>query len=483
MLFVSYEFLVFLPLALLGCALLGRIGTRARNLFLVAASYVFYGWWDWRFLSLIAASSLLDYAVGIGLGRARAPAARRLLLAASLAGNLGLLGFFKYFDFFLESLRAAAAALGWTLDAAPLRLVLPVGISFYTFQTLSYSIDVYRGRIRPILDPVAFFAFVGYFPQLVAGPIERAASLLPQFLTIRPVAPAMAADGLRLMLWGAFKKIVVADRLAVFVNAVYAAPSDFAGWPVLLATYFFAFQIYGDFSGYTDIARGVARLMGFELMLNFRRPYFAASIAEFWSRWHISLSTWFRDYVYIPLGGNRVPRWRWRLNLMTVFLVSGLWHGANWTFVVWGALHGAAMLLSSATRAWRDRLADALGMAARPRLRRVTQTLLTFHLVGAGWVFFRAPSLRAALQTFYAMAGPTPARLALPELARGASLAVSLAAVAVLLAVEFAAERRPLRPALAALPAAVRWSAYLAIALAVLNLGTREEIPFIYFQF
>lgn len=218
-------------------------------------------------------------------------------------------------------------------------------------------------------------------------------------------------------------------------------------------------------------------------MLNFRRPYFAASIAEFWSRWHISLSTWFRDYVYIPLGGNRVPRWRWRANLMIVFLVSGLWHGANWTFVAWGAIHGAVMLASATTRAWRDRLAAAVGLAARPKLRRVVQTLFTFHLVCAAWVFFRAPSIRAAWDAFRAMASPAPARPSLPDLARGGHLAVSLAAVAVLLAVEFVAERRPLRPALAALPAAVRWAAGLAVALAVLNLGAREEIPFIYFQF
>ncbi len=479
MLFNSFEFFVLLLLVLAAVRAVGPDRIRLRNAILLAASYVFYGWWDWRFLSLIAFSSALDFFVGLGLERWSDRRTRRALLAASLVGNLGLLGVFKYADFFLGSLRAALSSLGVEAPIPLLRLVLPVGISFYTFQTLSYTLDVYAGRVRATRDPLAFFAFVSFFPQLVAGPIERAANLLPQFLGRRPVTETDVIEGLRNILWGFFKKVVVADRLAGFVNAVYADPAAEGGARLLLATCAFGFQIYGDFSGYSDIARGTARLFGFDLMVNFRRPYLARSVAEFWSRWHISLSTWFRDYLYIPLGGNRVGRLQWAANILAVFAVSGLWHGANWTFVAWGVLHAAYMIAGRALRPLRDRMWMRLGRIGGV-LRVPAAIATTFALVSLGWVLFRSPSLAHAGAVLRGMAGlndrPWSGGL-------GNGDAVAALAVAILLASELWAEWMPRRWRFEAWPAAARWAAYLGGALAVLNLGVVEEIPFIYFQF
>ncbi|CAN5908465.1 hypothetical protein BH23GEM7_BH23GEM7_20090 [soil metagenome] len=365
MLFNSLQFLFFFPVVV---ALYFATPHRFRWTLLLAASYYFYACWKPEYLLLIIASTLVDYGAALGMGAAATQARRKAFLALSLGSNLGLLFAFKYFNFFNESARALFDQFNLFYGVPAFDVLLPVGISFYTFQTLSYTIDVYRGQREPERHLGIFALYVSFFPQLVAGPIERSTRLLPQFFEKHEFSADRVSSGLRLILWGFFKKIVIADRLAIYVNEVYGNPAGFDGPTLLLATYFFAFQIYCDFSAYSDIAIGAARVMGFELMQNFRRPYFARSIHEFWQRWHISLSTWFRDYVYIPLGGNRVPFWRWYVNLFAVFLVSGLWHGANWTFVVWGGLHGFYLVFSLMTRNVRDRGWEALGrlLPARP---------------------------------------------------------------------------------------------------------------------
>jgi len=343
-LFNSISFAVFLPVVFTLYWLLKRRGPRTQNLLIILASYVFYGWWDYRFLSLIVISSAVDYLAGGRISPETRPRWRKCWLAVSLAVNLGVLGFFKYFDFFAQSAQELMMSLGLNPDFPTLRIILPVGISFYTFQTLSYTIDIYRKKTPAIRDPVAFFAFVAFFPQLVAGPIERAKSLLPQFLRARNFDGVAARDGCKQILWGLFKKVVIADRLAGVADPVFADYAAYSGADQGIAIFAFAIQIYCDFSGYSDIAIGTARLFGINLMQNFSFPYFSRDIAEFWRRWHISLSTWFRDYVYVPLGGNRKGLAVRARNVMITFLVSGLWHGANWTFVAWGLIHGLLFL-------------------------------------------------------------------------------------------------------------------------------------------
>lgn len=382
MLFNSVEFAIFFPLVFALYWGLLRQKLRLQNAFLLFVSYFFYGWWDWRFLLLIFFSSLLDYAVGIALSQTEQAARRKWLLAASLASNLGMLGFFKYYNFFAQSFADAFTLLGQPIPLNRLEIILPVGISFYTFQTLSYTIDVFRRQLTPTRDFVAFFAFVSFFPQLVAGPIERASHLLPQFFRPRHFDYNSAREGIMQIFWGLFKKVVIADNLAFFVDTVYGNPFDYRGFPLLWATLFFAVQIYCDFSGYSSMARGMARLLGFDLMVNFDRPYLATDIRSFWRRWHISLSTWFRDYVYIPLGGNRGSAWQRNGRVLLTFLVSGLWHGANWTFMVWGGLHGAFNMLA--------------GTALLRKLPRAAGMGLTLTFVLLAWVFFRAANLSEA---------------------------------------------------------------------------------------
>ncbi len=393
-LFNSFEFLIFFPVVTLAYFLMPH---RFRLVFLLLASYYFYMCWRPEYIILILASTLVDYFAGLGMGRTDDRKKRRKFLLMSLFANLGLLFTFKYFNFFADSLNHLFAAVRLDAQMPALDVLLPVGISFYTFQTLSYTIDVYRGETQPERNPLRFALYVAFFPQLVAGPIERSTRLLKQFYRKVSFSEERLQSGLLLILWGLFKKVVIADRLAIYVNEVYNHPGDYQGWPLILATYFFAFQIYCDFSGYSDIAIGSARILGFDLMENFRQPYFTRSISEFWKRWHISLSTWFRDYLYIPLGGNRVVKWRWYYNLMVVFLVSGLWHGANWTFVVWGALHGFYLIFSIWTQTGRARMREWFGLSRRPRLEALWQTVVTFHLVLVAWVFFRANSLSDAL--------------------------------------------------------------------------------------
>ena len=429
MLFNSLEFALFLPIVFLIYWAIGyahindRLKLRLQNAFVVIASYVFYGWWDWRFLLLIAFTSFCSWGSGLLIGRGITQPSlkgRRLIspkfwMIANIVLNLGILAIFKYYDFFVSEF---GQLFGISTESLLLRIILPVGISFYTFQALSYSIDVYRQKIEPTRDIVAFFAYVAFFPQLVAGPIERATNLLPQFQTNRKFSYDQAVDGMRQILWGLFKKIVVADNCATYVDQVWATYDTQTGSTLLLAAILFTFQIYGDFSGYSDIAIGTAKLFGIKLMRNFNNPYFSRDIAEFWRRWHISLTTWFRDYVYIPLGGSRpeIPahiknpdrykKWIIVRNTFVIFLLSGFWHGANWTFIAWGAYHALLFLpliLLGKNRKYTNQVATYTDSAGTPRLRLLPtfresfQILLTFMLAVLGWIIFRAPHMPTLL--------------------------------------------------------------------------------------
>ena len=394
MLFNSIEFALFLPVVFLLYWFVFRRSVRAQNLFVVAASYLFYGWWDWRFLFLIAFTSLCSWGSGLLIERYRQRPVAKAVHVLNIVLNLAILGVFKYYDFFVTSF--ANLFLHGRTDGLLLNIILPVGISFYTFQALSYSIDVYRGKLEPTRDIVQFFAFVSFFPQLVAGPIERATNLLPQFAKPRTFDYAQAVDGMRQILWGLFKKIVVADNCASYVDFVYGAYSTQSGLTLAIAAVLFAFQIYGDFSGYSDIAIGTSKLFGIKLMRNFDNPYFSRDIAEFWRRWHISLTTWFRDYVYIPLGGSRVSKAKVVRNTFVIFLLSGFWHGANWTFLAWGAYH--AVLFLPLILLGRNRKFTGVVAEGRilPSWSDFGRMLLTFILVTVGLVLFRADSISQA---------------------------------------------------------------------------------------
>lgn len=397
MLFNSIDFAVFLPVVFILYWFVTQNNLKLQNLLIVAASYLFYGWWDWRFLSLIAFSTLVDFLIGLRLKTEENNKKRKVLLWLSIFINLGFLGFFKYYNFFLENFVQAFTFFGQTIKPNTLNIILPVGISFYTFQTLSYTIDVYKKKLEPTTDWVSFFAFVSFFPQLVAGPIERAVQLLPQFYKKRTFNYAHAVDGLRQILWGLIKKVVIADNAAQIANEIFNNSDAYAGSTLVLGALFFAVQIYGDFSGYSDIAIGTSRLFGFNLMQNFSFPYFSRDIGEFWRKWHISLSTWFRDYLYIPLGGSRGSLWSKIRNILIIFIVSGFWHGANCTFIAWGTLHALyflPLLLLNKNRKHVDTIAKGKYL---PSLKDFLQMLITFMLTLIAWVFFRAESLNHAL--------------------------------------------------------------------------------------
>ncbi len=400
MLFNSLDFAFFLPIVLFAYWFVTHKNLRLQNLLIVVASYVFYGWWDWRFLSLILFSTLVDYSVGVLLSKQESKTRRKLLLWTSIAVNLGFLGFFKYYNFFLDNFVSAFSFFGAEINANSLNIILPVGISFYTFQTLSYTIDVYKGRLEPTRDLIAFSAFVSFFPQLVAGPIERATNLLPQFYSQRHFNKNHAWDGLRQILWGLFKKVVIADNCAQYANEIFNNSGEQNGSTLALGAVLFAFQIYGDFSGYSDIAIGTARLFGFNLKQNFAFPYFSRDIAEFWRRWHISLSTWFRDYVYIPLGGSRGSTWMKVRNTFIIFIVSGFWHGANWTFIIWGALNAVYFLPVLLTNNNRKHLDNIASGKFLPSLKEVVFMLITFILTVIAWIFFRAENIHHAWEYF-----------------------------------------------------------------------------------
>ena len=395
MLFNSIEFAIFLPIVFLLYWFAFKKSLKLQNLFIVAVSYIFYGWWDWRFLFLIAFTSFCSWGSGLLIEKYReTPKKAKTINVLNIVLNLLILGVFKYYDFFVTSF--ANLFLNGKTDGLLLKIILPVGISFYTFQALSYSIDVYRGKLKATHDIVQFFAFVSFFPQLVAGPIERATNLLPQFEKPRKFDYNEAVDGMRQILWGLFKKIVVADNCAVYVNQVFSAYQDQTGSTLLLAAILFTFQIYGDFSGYSDIAIGTAKLFGIRLMRNFNVPYFSRDIAEFWRRWHISLTTWFRDYVYIPLGGSRCSKAKVIRNTFVIFLLSGFWHGANWTFIAWGAYH--AVLFLPLILLGKNRKHTDIVAAGRilPTFKEARQMLLTFFLAVIGWIIFRAESIGQA---------------------------------------------------------------------------------------
>lgn len=396
MLFNSIDFALFLPIVFVLYWFVFSNHLRSQNLLIVVASYYFYGFWDLKCLGLLVFSSLLDFGVGIGLGKNRSTLLRRSLLGLSLCINLGLLVYFMYYNFFVENFIAAFTFLGYQFDYSVLKVILPVGISFYTFQTMSYSIDVYKGALKPCHDLISFLAYVCFFPQLVAGPIERAVHLMPQFNTQRSFDLEKSTDGMRQILWGLFKKVVIADNCAEYVNLIFDHSQSSNGSSLLCAALLFSFQIYGDFSGYSDIAIGTSRLFGFDLKRNFHFPYFSKNVAEFWRRWHISLTTWFRDYLYIPLGGSRVSVSRKVKNTLIVFVVSGFWHGASWTFVVWGILNALLFLPSI----FFERKKEHNNTAVMPhgiRIKEVLSILLTFLLISFTWIFFRADSIQQAL--------------------------------------------------------------------------------------
>ena len=481
MLFNSLHFLFFLPVVL---ALYFATPARWKWALLLGASYYFYAAWRVEYLLLIMASTGVDYVAGIQMGKRATRRERRPWLYLSLLTNLGLLFTFKYLNFFSETFQTAFDGFNVFYGIPTFDVLLPVGISFYTFQTLSYTIEVYRGKQKPERHLGIFALYVSFFPQLVAGPIERSTRLLPQFFRKHGFDLERARSGLRLMLWGFFKKLVVADRLAVYVNQVYADPTAHSSATLLVATYFFAVQIYCDFSGYSDIAIGTARIMGYDLMENFRRPYFSRSIREFWGRWHISLSTWFRDYVYIPLGGNQVSRRRWYANLLVVFVVSGLWHGAAWTFVFWGALHGGYLVLALASTDLRDRLWCGLEeLPAADALRKGVAVVTTFHLVLFAWVFFRAETLREAVAVIRGVIWWQPATEALSAPSGLWHFLLSLVAIAVVVVVDLVQSRWGGEKSLLRMPLPIRWAIYYAALFAILMFGEFGGEDFIYFQF
>ena len=470
MLFNSYIFLSFMAVVY---ALYLVLKPRQQNVMLLVASYMFYGAWDWRFCSLLLISTVIDYYVAQRVQAARADAQRKAWLLASLLTNLGILFSFKYFGFFYDSLVQLGAAFGLQLDSLSLRIILPVGISFYTFQTLSYTIDVYRGRVQPCRRMEDFALYVAFFPQLVAGPIERSSHLLPQIEGARRVTLAGFRDGAWLVLLGYYKKVVLADNVAPYVNLVFGEPAAASGMAIPIAILAFAIQIYGDFSGYTDIARGISRWMGFDLMENFSRPYFALSPKQFWQRWHISLSTWLRDYLYLPLGGNRRGPGRTYFNLMATMVLGGLWHGAAWNFLLWGFYQGLLLVVD---RVWR--LEEPLERLARQRLSPAKLLVWAQFMVmiGIGWMFFRVESLGDLGLLFSRMTEG-------PFFSGKAALLTMLVYGLPVLAVDLYQERRGSALAVKGLPLPLRYGLYLLLFAIIVISGVRGGGEFIYFQF
>jgi alginate O-acetyltransferase complex protein AlgI len=482
MLFNSIDFAIFLPIVFILYWFVTNKNLKLQNLLIVVASYLFYGWWDYRFLSLILFSTIVDYSVGIGLLKQENKTKRKILLWTSILVNLGFLGFFKYYNFFLDNFITAFSFFGTEIKANSLNIILPVGISFYTFQTLSYSIDVYKRKLEPTKDFIAFSAFVSFFPQLVAGPIERARNLLPQFYKKRTFDYSKAVDAMRQILWGLFKKIVIADNCAVFADQIFNNSHDYSGSTLVLGAIFFAFQIYGDFSGYSDIAIGTARLFGFNLMQNFAFPYFSRDIAEFWRRWHISLSTWFRDYLYIPLGGSRGTNYFKIRNVFIIFLVSGFWHGANWTFIIWGALNALYFLpimLLNKNKINTDVVAQGKYL---PSVKEVLSMTLTFSLTTIAWIFFRAEDIHHAIS--YLSNIIHPSTLTLPELITPKlEMIYTLLCIFILLLFEWMNRDKIHALDIANYNQSNRWMLYLILIIMIITFGSFNQNSFIYFQF
>jgi len=482
MLFNSLDFAIFLPIVFILYWFVTQKSLKLQNLLIVVASYIFYGWWDWRFLSLILFSTIVDYSIGQQLEKTEVITKRKLLLWVSILVNLGFLGFFKYYNFFLDNFITAFSFFGSSIKSNSLNIILPVGISFYTFQTLSYTIDIYRKKMQPTKDFIAFSAFVSFFPQLVAGPIERATNLLPQFYIRRQFDYTKAVDGMRQILWGLFKKIVIADNCAEYANAIFNNSTEYSGSTLFLGAIFFTFQIYGDFSGYSDIAIGTSRLFGFNLRQNFAFPYFSRDIAEFWRRWHISLSTWFRDYLYIPLGGSRGGTWMKVRNTFIIFIVSGFWHGANWTFIVWGflnALYFIPLLLLNKNRVHTNSvIAEGRWF---PNTKESFSMLLTFFITVIAWIFFRADNISMAFDILREIFSKS--------LFTGIEYFNSRLSFIVILIVLFLlvewiqrTKKHGLEIAENKLPMLFRWIIYITIIFLIFIFEGNEQ-QFIYFQF
>lgn len=476
MLFDSFDFAVFLPLVFFGYWFIVRKNLKLQNLFILVASYTFYGWWDIRFLALIAFSTLVDFWIGQALEVQKAQKKRKLLLLGSIITNLGLLVVFKYNNFFLESFSNAFTFFGKPVFWSGIDIVLPVGISFYTFQTLSYTIDIYRGKLKPTKDIIAFSAFVSFFPQLVAGPIERATNLLPQFFEKRKFEAAKAVDGLRQILWGLFKKMVIADNCALFVNDVFDHYTEYSGITLLMGAAFFFVQVYCDFSGYSDIAIGTGKLFGFSLSRNFAFPFFATSITKFWQSWHISLTTWCRDYIYIPLGGNRGSKVFQFRNTLITFSLMGLWHGAQWTYVIWGVLN-AIYFIPSFIKKGTERESQTT-QKLMPSFRDIIGMLSVFLAISISLVFFRADDMSHALSYFGQLFS-----LSFFSLPMMAPTEVVILVIAMLLAEWVQRDKQhALQFDKAKISAVIRWSTYFVIAFLINWYGYIPQ-DFIYFQF
>jgi len=480
MLFNSIHFLIFFPSVLI---LYFAIPHKYRWILILISSYYFYMSWRVDYIVLLILSTLVDYYSAISISKTNKKYKKNFFLVISLCSNIGILVLFKYFTFINNSIGDLLDIFTIKFTPLELNVLLPLGISFYTFQTLGYTIDVYRGKKEPEKHLGIFACYVSFFPQLVAGPIERAKNLLPQFYEKHNFEYNRVTNGLKLMLWGFFKKLVIADTAALVVNQVYNNVGEYSGSPLILATIFFAFQIYCDFSGYSDIAIGAAQVLGFKLMKNFKRPYFSKSIVEFWRRWHISLSTWFRDYLYIPLGGNRVSIPRWYLNLSIVFLVAGLWHGANWTFVIWGLINGSYLILFYTTKKIRSKIVGLTRLNKIPRIHLILQILTTFCLVNFGWIFFRANTVSDA---FYIITHLfTDINPYLQNYWLGMNIIgilIVTMSITFMLFVHLLEERIVIRDYISYKPIWIRWSIYLLVLFAILLFGTFEQ-PFIYFQF
>jgi alginate O-acetyltransferase complex protein AlgI len=479
MLFNSIDFAIFLPIVFFIYWFIAK-NRKAQNIVLFISSYIFYGWWDWRFLSLLLISSFVDYFVGLGLSAETNPSKRKFLLILSISVNIGFLFFFKYFNFFANSFVKAFTFFGQSPNPMSLNVILPIGISFYTFQTLSYSIDVYKRKFESTRDILSFFSFVSFFPQLVAGPIERASNLLPQFFNMREFDYNKSVDGMRQMLWGFAKKLIIADNCAKYVNDIFSNTSMYSGSTLFLGAVLFGFQIYCDFSGYSDIAIGTARLFGFSFKRNFAFPYFSRDIAEFWRRWHISLSTWFRDYLYIPLGGSHVNTLHKVRNIFIIFIVSGLWHGANWTFVIWGFLNAVYFLPILLLKQNRKNIEIVAKGSRLPSIKEFIQIAVTFLMTTFAWIFFRAESIHAAIE--YIMIIFSTSLFSRPEI-----LSVEFVLLFLIFILFFLIEwiQREYNHPLERMPKIffARWSIYFAIIFAIILLYPITKYDFIYFQF
>jgi alginate O-acetyltransferase complex protein AlgI len=480
MLFNSLEFLIFFPIV---TALYFILPHKIRWFLLLVSSCIFYMAFVPKYILILAVTIVIDYCAGILIDRMQGNN-KRIFLIISILTNVGILFVFKYFNFFNGNVAYLAKLLHWNYPISSLSIILPIGLSFHTFQSMSYIIEVYRGHQKPEKHFGIYALYVMYYPQLVAGPIERPQNMLWQFHKEFKFDSKRAADGLKLMAWGFFKKIVIADNLALVVNGAYNTPAGASGLSLLIATYFFAFQIYCDFSGYTDIARGASRIMGIELMENFKRPYLSKTISEFWRRWHISLSSWFSDYVYISLGGNRCAKWKWHTNLMIVFLLSGLWHGAAWTYVIWGGLNGFYLVFALWTKGIRGKIASACKIDKYPHLQNFIKVFISFNLICFSWIFFRASSLKSAVFIIKKIATDFSFRLDMSAV--GVSryqLVLCLGLIVFLWLVQLLQRSRVLSEEIAKRPLYVRWGLYYAALLIIIVLGVFNTNSFIYFQF